>query len=349
MSKQNGKQNSDYNNPVSATLNGIIDLFRKKPRIGTLQDNERLDGKTCLVTGANSGLGRATAIALAKRGAHVIMACRSGIPEAGEELKKLSGSDKIEMVKLDLSDLASVKACCAELKRRQIQLDRVILNAGIVPKKPLSTAQGFEMMFGVHFLANVQFLLQLLADGTIPNNRFAQQANARLQDPPRIVFVSSETHRSGTPIDMQTLGEFVDYGTMGSIAQYGHSKLVMTTWLQELARRLNGPDGLEVAVHCLCPGPINSNIARDAPAAFKPVLGVVMGLLFASPEKACEPVVYLSTAEGIQGQTALYLHLMTQKPPAAQSLEEDLAAQVWTAAENFLAKAELESGVTNAA
>ncbi|MDX1496897.1 MAG: SDR family NAD(P)-dependent oxidoreductase [Salinisphaeraceae bacterium] len=343
------KQNSDYNNPVSATLNGILDLFRKKPRIGTLGDDERLDGKTCLVTGANSGLGRATAIELARRGAHVIMACRSGIPEAGQEIKQITGSDKVEMLHLDLSDLASVKASCAELKQRGIVLDRVVLNAGVVPKKPLMTAQGFEMMFGVHFLANVQFLLQMLADGTIPNNRFAQSPNARLQDPPRIVFVSSETHRSGTAIDMDTLGEFVDYGAMGSIAQYGHSKLVMTTWLQELARRLNGPDGLEVAVHCLCPGPINSNIARDAPAAFKPVLGVVMGLLFASPEKACEPVTYLSTAKAIEGQTALYLHLMTQKEPAAQALDTDLAEQVWSASEDFLANAEESMASSNAA
>lgn len=328
-----------YNNPVSATLNGILDLFRKKVRIGTLTDDERLDGKTCLVTGANSGLGKATAIELAKRGAHVIMACRSGMPEAGEEVKLAAGSQQVEMIYLDLADLNVVNAFCDELKQRGVQLDRVVLNAGVVPQKPLKTKQGYEMMFGVHFVANMQMLRRLLADGTIPNNSFARQPNGRNSGPPRIVFVSSETHRSGTPIDFDTLGEPVEYSAMGSIAQYGHSKLVMTAWLQALARRLKSEQGVDVAVHALCPGPINSNIARDAPKAFKPVLGVVMGILFASPEKACEPVVYLATAKSLEGRSAVYLHLMTEKPAAAQALDEAVSERLWMEAERFLLKA----------
>lgn len=328
---------SDYNNPVAATLNGIVDLFRKKERIGELSDDERLDGKTCLVTGANSGLGRATAIQLARRGARVILACRSGIPEAGEDIARESGSALIEMVRLDLSDLASVHACCDELKSQGVSLDRVILNAGVVPKKPLRTRQGFEMMFGVHFVGNMLFLKRLLTDGVIPNRRFCTTPQQTLSIP-RIIFVSSETHRSGTPIDLDTLGEMVDYNAMGSIAQYGHSKLVMTTWLQELARRLQDEQGVEVGVHCLCPGPINSNIARDAPAAFKPLLGVVMKLLFASPEKACEPVLYLCCAQALEDRTAVYLHLMTEKPAAAQALDRDLAARLWERAEHLIAR-----------
>ena len=326
----------DYNNPVSATLNGIADLFRKKERIGTLRDDERLDGKTCLVTGANSGLGKATAIELAKRGAHVIMACRSGMPEAGEDVKRASGSDAVEMIYLNLADLNVVNAFCDELKEKGIVLDRLVLNAGVVPQKPLKTAQGYDMMFGVHFVANMLMIKRLLADGVLPNNSFASNPNGRESDKPRIVFVSSETHRSGTPIDFDTLGEPVEYSAMGSIAQYGHSKLVMTAWLQALARRLQSDSGVDVSVHCLCPGPINSNIARDAPSFFKPVLGVVMGVLFASPEKASEPVVYLSTAESLEGQTAVYLHLMTQKPAAAQALDTEISEELWKRADAFL-------------
>lgn len=327
---------SDYNNPVSATLNGIVDLFRKKERIGKLADDERLDGKTCLVTGANSGLGKATAIQLAKRGAQVIMACRSEASDALQEVKSESGNKNIEVVHLDLADLDSVDTFCDVLKSRGIILDRVILNAGIVPKKPLKTKQGFEMMFGVHFVGNMKMLKRLLADGTIPNNTFAVSPNGRDSDKPRIVFVSSETHRSGTPIDFNTLGDTVEYSAMGSIAQYGHSKLVMTTWLQALAKRLQSDEGVDVSVHCLCPGPINSNIARDAPALFKPVLGVVMGVLFASPDKACEPVIYLNCAQAIEGETALYLHLMTKKPAAAQALDASVSEQLWKVSQKFL-------------
>ena len=329
-------ETSDYNNPVSATLNGILDLFRKKERIGTLTDEERLDGKTVLITGATSGLGKATAILLAQRGAQVILAVRSGIPQIAEEVGRAASSDKISCVHLDLTDLESVKTCCDELKAHGVELDRVILNAGIVPNKALKTKQGFEMMFGVHHVANVLFLKRLLEDGTIPNKRFAKVQNGRGVNHPRIVFVSSESHRSGTPIDFDTLGDFVEYSAMGSVAQYGHSKLVMTAWMQELARQLNADGKLDVSAHCLCPGPVNSNIARDTPAFFKPVMNVIMGLLFAKPEKAAEPVMYLSCAESIEGQTGLYLHLMTLKQPAPQARDTAVAKRVWEAAEAFV-------------
>lgn len=333
--QKSNTETDSYNNPVSATFNGIVDLFRKKERIGTLSDDERLDGKTCLVTGANSGLGKATAIKLAQRGARVIMACRSGIPEAGEAVKKLSGSHDVEMVRLDLSDLDAVRACCKNLESKGERLDRVILNAGLVPQKPQKTLQGFEMMFGVHFVGNMQLILGLLQNGTIPNNSFA--ANAVVGETPRIIFVSSESHRSGTPIDMNTFGVPVEYSPMGSIAQYGHSKLVMTSFAMELSRRLQKDGKPDVSVHALCPGPINSNIAREAPALFKPVLGAVMGVLFASPEKASEPVMYLACSESVEGQTGLYLHLMTLKQPAPQASDERLAAQIWAAGEKMIA------------
>lgn len=331
-------ETSDYNNPVSATLNGILDLFRKKERIGTLRDDERLDGKTVLITGATAGLGKATAIQLAQRGATVILAVRSGIPQIAEEISRATGNDQVSCVHLDLSDLASVKACCEELKAQGVALDRVILNAGVVPNKALKTKQGFEMMFGVHYVANALFVKRLLEDGSIPNNRFAKQPNGRSENHPRILFVSSESHRSGTAIDFDTLGDFVNYNAMGSVAQYGHSKLVMTAWMQELARQLHSNEALDVSAHCLCPGPVNSNIARDTPLLFKPILSAVMGVLFAKPEKAAEPVMYLSCAESIEGETGIYLHLMTPKQPAPQARDEAVAKQVWEATEAFVSR-----------
>lgn len=333
----NEVQTSSYNNPVSATVNGIIDLFRSKTPIGQLDDKDRLDGKTCLITGANSGLGLASSILLAKRGARIIMACRSGIPEAAETVKAASGSTEVEMIHLDLADIPTIHACCDELQQRGIQVDRLVLNAGLVPKTATRTAQGFEMMFGVHFLGNMQLCLRLLADGTIPNRHFARTPQDNGDTPPRIIVVSSESHRSGTPIDLATLGDFVDYSPMGSIAQYGHSKLVLTSFAQELSRRLQDDSGIDVAVHALCPGPINSNIARQAPALVKPLLGMVMGALFASPEKAAAPVEYLSCARTIDQRSSIYLHLMVEKEPAPQACDPALATQIWQRGEQWLA------------
>ncbi|MFI4980519.1 MAG: SDR family NAD(P)-dependent oxidoreductase [Nevskiales bacterium] len=322
-------KSTHYSNPVTATITGILDMFRRRPPIGELTPEDRLDGMTCLITGANSGLGLGTARALARRGARLILACRSGIPQTAEMLRRKTGNQQIEMVRLDLADYAAIDRCCDELRDQGVRLDRVILNAGIVPPKPQRTAQGFEMMFGVHFLGNMRFVLGLLRDGTIPNGMYANDRVAGQR--PRIVFVSSESHRSGLPIDMATLGQFVEYTTMSSIAQYGHSKLVLNSFVRELALRLNPPGDLQVAVHFLCPGPVDSNIARDAPAWVKPLLNSVTHLLFASPDKASAPVVYLTAARAIEDRTGIYLHLMSEKLPAAQACDPALGKQVWDA------------------
>lgn len=324
-------------NPISATVRGMLDGLRSKERIGELHPDDRLDGKLCLVTGANSGLGRATTIDLVNRGAHVIMACRSGIPEAGDEIEQLTGGS-VEMVKLDLANPDSITQCCDELRDRGVTLDRVVLNAGVVPRVPQQTAQGFEMMFGVHFVGNAMLIKRLLLDGVIPNRTFAQNGNAQDNDVPRIVCVSSESHRTGKPIDFDTLGEPVEYSLMESMAQYGHTKLVITAWMMELSRRLQDDAGVDVAVYCLCPGAINSNIARNSPRITRPVLSALMKLFFADPEQAAEPVVYLTSSPEIEGQTGLYLHLMNKKTPSEQAIDPEIGRRLWLQAEEWFAK-----------
>ena len=94
MTQQN--RSTGYDNPFYATLNGILDVIRKGERIGSLGALDRIDGKTCLITGANRGLGKAIAIELARAGGHVVMACRSGYPDAAEEVRRRSGSSAVE-------------------------------------------------------------------------------------------------------------------------------------------------------------------------------------------------------------------------------------------------------------
>jgi NADP-dependent 3-hydroxy acid dehydrogenase YdfG len=99
-----------FDNPVVAALAGFWDIFRKQENADKLNDSHRFDGKSCIITGANSGLGFALAVEMARRGAHVIMAGRSRIPEAGEKVKKKSGSGKVEMRYLDLSNIETIHA-----------------------------------------------------------------------------------------------------------------------------------------------------------------------------------------------------------------------------------------------
>ena len=106
MSFTNRKEK--YSNPFSATFTGIMDLFRKQDPAGELNPDDRFDGRTVLVDGASSGLGFAVAVEVARRGAKVIMVCRSGIPEKGEVVKRLSQSEDIHMLHVDYSDLSSI-------------------------------------------------------------------------------------------------------------------------------------------------------------------------------------------------------------------------------------------------
>src|ERR1035437_3046435 len=153
-----------HKNFVTATITAIHDRFSNEGQLPPLDNNQRIVGKVCLVTGANSGLGKAVAIQLAQRGGRVMMACRGGHPEAGEEVKKASGNPQVEMMRVDLSDLNSVNDLCDQLRDRGIVLDIAVMNAGLMPLSARKSPQGFELMFAVHFLGNRLMLERWLKD-----------------------------------------------------------------------------------------------------------------------------------------------------------------------------------------
>ena len=317
-----GNRTKDYNRISNAVSAAVIDRLSQRETIGPVPESVRIDGKVCLVTGSNSGLGKAVAIDLAKRGGRVLMACRSGHPEAGEEVRRVSGSDRVDMLEVDLADLDSVHRLCDLLQRRGQRLDIVVLNAGLMPRSARRSPQGYELMFAVHFLANRALIDRLLDDGLI-------RPSTRPEDRPRVVCVASEAHRSADPIDFERFGAFTDYGLKDGLKYYSASKLRLCTYAHELSRRLN-PDGeIRVAINSLCPGLVNSNIAREAPALLKPLLVAVMKLLFASPEKAAQPVIYLCCAEEMGRRSGVYLHLMREKPASPLAMDEAAGARLW--------------------
>jgi len=331
--------NRTHDNPFTAVLSGLLDQRSKDPKVAPVPPELRLDGRTCLVTGANSGLGKAIAIRLAKRGAHVIMACRSGIPEAGEDVRAASGSGSVEMIEVDLSDFDSMMAFCDELRDRNVTLDAAVFNAGVVPVTSRKNKHGLELMFAVNFLAKAVLLNRLLHDGVIPNAVYGN--NSRAEDPPRVIFVSSETHQSSIPIDFDAFGEPIEYGVSDGVKYYGLSKLHLTTYFQELSRRLNPGstgDDPDVCVHALCPGAVNSNMAREAPTWLKPILKPVMALFFQSPEKASIPVDYVVVSDEMGRKTGGYMHMMRVKESSEASMDPEKGALLWSKTEELLRK-----------
>src|SRR5690606_8043231 len=145
------------------------------------------------------------------------------------------------------------------------------------------------VQLGVNYLANARLVDRLVAREVI-----APAGDAL----PRIVAVSSESHRSAPAFNLARLGAYEDYGIGGVMKRYGESKLLLTAWAQELSRRLEG----RAAVHTICPGPVASGIAREAPRWSQPLLGPVMRAFFASPDVAARPVAYLAGARALEGK-----------------------------------------------
>jgi len=311
---------------VGAVVTAVRDLRNPKaPDVDPVPDDVRIDGKTCLVTGASSGLGRAAAVELARRGGRMILACRPGRDTICDEIRRESGSESVELVEVELADLRSVHRCCDELRDRGVRIDIALLNAGLMTPAARQSPQGYDTMLAVHFLANRVMIDRWLADGVIDPSRAG--------DTPRIVFVSSEAHRSSADLDMERLDAFTPYGMKDAMRYYGLSKLALCTYATELSRRLNPGDGVDVAVHSLCPGGVATNIARDAPPMLKPIVNPVLRKLFRSPADAIDPVIYLCCAPEAGSSTGLYLHLMHRKQVSERASDPANGTKLWDASQ----------------
>ena len=319
-------------NVVNAMITAIRDLRNRKiPDVSPLPDDVRIDGKTCLVTGANSGLGRAAAIDLARRGGNMILACRPGHTETCDEIRRLSGSGAVELIEVDLSDLRSVHRCCDDLHRRGIRIDIALMNAGVMSRRSRKTPQGYEVMFAVNFLASRVMIDRWLQDGVIRPSR-------RADETPRIIFVASDSHRSAQPIDFDRFGAYAEHGITQSMRRYAGSKLVLCTYATELSRRLNPSESVDVAVHALCPGGVATNIVKDAPRVLKPIVNAALRRFFQSPTEAIGPVVYLCCAAEAGSTSGMYLHMMHRKQVSPNASDPHNGARLWEASEALVAE-----------
>lgn len=346
-----------YDGAVVATLGGIVDRLRDRSAPLSLSPLDRLDGRTALVTGANRGLGLAVTTQLVARGAHVIMACRSGIPEVLDVVRRDASAlatrlgcghvGTVEAVRLDLADLAQVRGVADELAEDLVTLDVLVLNAGVVATGSRRTKDGFDEMLQVNFLANVLFATRLLERGVVASRALARGPAVELDDAsdapafvPRIVLVSSESHRSARPIEIDRVGVYSEYGMRDTVTEYGYQKLLCETWASELSRRLapgGAPADVEVSVHTVCPGAVATDIAREAPGWVKPLLDPTIKHLFKKPEDGAVPVVWLACARPIEGKTGLYVHVKQEKRRASQADEPRNGRALWERCETLLA------------
>ena len=221
------------------------------------RSKKRLDGKTAIVTGANTGIGKETAIDLAKRGARVIVACRDEKrgSDAVRDIKAASKSEEVMMKKLDLASLASVRQFSEEILQEESHIDLLINNAGVMLCPYRLTEDGFEMQFGTNHLGHF-LLTNLLLD------RIKESA------PSRIVTVSSTANYRGSLDFDNMMWANGGYSALGS---YTRSKLANVMFSRELAKRL---EGTGVSTYSLHPGVINTDLFRHMVAGWKIIFAV---------------------------------------------------------------------------
>ena len=267
-----------------------------------------LNGKICLITGANSGIGYATAMGLAKLNANVVLVCRNkerGEPAQKEIIEK-TGNKHVDLLLCDLSSFDSIRKLAAEFKTKYQSLHVLINNAGVMLSKRELSVDGFEMNFAVNHLA--PFLLtNLLLD------------MLKKSAPSRIINVASAAHKFGT-IDFEDLqGENKKRRFMGL---YGDSKLALMLISYELGRRL---EGTGVTLNTIHPGVVNTNLGVDRS---KPKKGIARRF-FKSPEKAAETSIYLASSPEVEGVTGKYFINKQEQKSSEDSYNNEYAKILW--------------------
>jgi NAD(P)-dependent dehydrogenase (short-subunit alcohol dehydrogenase family) len=267
-----------------------------------------MKGKVCIVTGANVGIGKATATGLAEAGATVVLACRDkekGSAALAEIQAKIPGAD-VHLLLLDLASQASIRAFVKAFEEKFPRLDVLVNNAAIVPSERRTTADGHEMQMGVNHLG--PFLLTNLL---LPR----LEASA----PSRVVVVSSTVHR-GAKIDFDDLQSERKYSSM---RVYGRSKLANILFVRALAKRL---EGKRVTVNALHPGVIATELAREWPAPIR----FLTKIFFKSPEKGARTSLYLATSPEVEGVTGRYFEDCREVTPSEEARDDAAAERLWT-------------------
>ncbi|HEX5062480.1 MAG TPA: SDR family oxidoreductase [Kofleriaceae bacterium] len=269
-----------------------------------------LAGKTFVITGANTGIGKITARELARRGAHVILACRSldKTQPVIDEIKKETGNDKIEFVALDLADLASVRRCAEELLARKIPIHGLINNAGLAGSRG-TTKDGFELTFGTNHLGHYLFTRLLL-------DRIKESG------PARIVNVASASHYQARGINWDALRAKTKSRT--GLPEYAVSKLSNVLFTKELARRL---EGSQVTTYALHPGVVATDVWRRVPGPVR----WVMKKFMVTPEEGAQTSIRCATAPELASETGRYYDRDgKERRPNKLANDEELAKQLWT-------------------
>ena len=275
-----------------------------------------LDGKICIVTGANSGIGKETARGLAQAGATVVLACRDAAKgdAARADIATTTGAgERVKVMALDLASLASIRAFAAAFTKAHGKLHVLVNNAGLSPSEKKQTADGLELTFGVNHVGT-----HLLTRELVP----LLKASA----PARIVIVASSVQKN-SKLDLDD--PMFEKRAFSWISAYGASKVANVcdtlSWADELA-------GTGVTVNAVHPGVVKTQLARDVWW-----LNFMAKLFFISPVKGARSSLFAATDPSLDGVTGKYFEGTREKPVNALASDPAARAKLWALTEKLIA------------
>ena len=275
----------------------------------------KLDGRVALITGANTGIGRVTAVELARKGMQVFLACRSAERTRSviDEIRAARPDAPAEWLPLELSDFDSVRSCARMFLDRDLPLHLLVNNAGVAGARGL-TRSGFEWMFGVNHMGHF-LLTQLLLE------------RIRRSAPARIVTVASRAHRRVGGIDWSAVRR--PTATLTGVREYCVSKLANVLFSAELGRRLEGSG---VSTYSLHPGVVDSDIWRRLPWPLR----ALNRLRLISNEEGAMTTLHCAVSAAAGEETGFYYSQSQPTPPGAAGQSRGLAEELWKRSEEAL-------------
>jgi len=281
-------------------------------KLPLVESSVSLVGKLAVVTGSNTGIGKVTALELARAGARVIVACRSKdkTDTAIAEIKAAVPGAVVEFLALDLASLVKTRAAVATL-RAGPAIDILVNNAGLAGSKG-TTADGFELTFGTNHLGPFA-LTHGLMDHLVPGGR--------------VVVVASKAHYRAKGINFEAARKATASKT--GVAEYCESKLANVLFARELAKRLAER---RIDVYALHPGVVASDIWRSLPGPLEHIAKLFMITI----EEGARTSLHCATAPALAGQTGLYWDKCTTRYPSRIAQQDDLASELWRRSEAWL-------------
>ncbi|XP_034381485.1 dehydrogenase/reductase SDR family member 13-like [Cyclopterus lumpus] len=303
-------------------LGGYVFLTRTLFRRATCRGTAAMAGKTVIITGGNTGIGKATALHLARKGAKVVLACRNRVKAeaAIADIQQETGSTDVLFMHLDLASLKSVRCFTERFLETESRLDLLINNAGLVADG--RTEDGFGIEFGVNHLGHfllTYLLLELL-----------KEAGGG-----RVVTVSSMAYRWGS-IDLEALAVHRHLGTGRYSWQffqaYCNSKLCNMLFTHELAKRLKGSSVSCYSVH---PGVVRTELSRNVSLWQKVFIEPVARLLFLDPEAGAQTTLHCSLQEGIEPLSGRYFSCCAVEDVNPRGRDDAVARRLWDVSERL--------------